>query len=311
MNVRTLVPTLAAALCIASGALAEARDPAAAELLFRQGRAALQRGEYEEACSKLGESQRLDPAAGTLMNLATCEEKLGKIASAWQHFREAMDALPADDDRVPFAASRVQVLEGRLPYLTIRLAPKAPTNAEVARDGIPLGQASLAVALPVDPGEHVVTAGGKRYEKKSFRITIAEGERKELTVAPGALLPDPPAPDMAGDAGSGATLGWVIGGVGVAGIATGVVTGLMLPSRRDTVEEQCRDGSCSQQGLDAASEGRTLLIANTAGWIVGIAGIGAGAWLIWTNSDDDEKSTTAIAVQPQAAGASVSYRGVF
>ena len=70
-----------------------------AEALFRQGRDAMQRQDYETACARFAESNRLDVAAGTLMNLATCEEKLGRVATAWQHWREAIDLLPAGDDR--------------------------------------------------------------------------------------------------------------------------------------------------------------------------------------------------------------------
>src|SRR5262245_59132112 len=98
-------------------ALAQSRDAATAEALFRQGRAAMESKNFQEACPKFAESQKLDPAAGTLMNLATCEEKLGKLASAWQHWKEALDALPQKDDRVTFAKGRVDELEKKLPRL--------------------------------------------------------------------------------------------------------------------------------------------------------------------------------------------------
>src|SRR5882724_4149653 len=99
----------------------QVRDPATAEALFRQGRQAMEAKNYQEASQKFAESQRLDPAAGTLMNLATCEEKLGRLASAWQHWKEAIDALPANDDRVVFAQSRVEELEKKLPRLQVTL----------------------------------------------------------------------------------------------------------------------------------------------------------------------------------------------
>jgi hypothetical protein len=53
---------------------AQARDPAAAEVLFRRGREAMEAKRYADALPSFAESQRLDPGAGTLMNLATCEE---------------------------------------------------------------------------------------------------------------------------------------------------------------------------------------------------------------------------------------------
>src|SRR5688572_21714651 len=42
-----------------------ARDPIGAEALFRQGRAAADEGDFQTACAKFAESQRLDPSAGT------------------------------------------------------------------------------------------------------------------------------------------------------------------------------------------------------------------------------------------------------
>ena len=85
-RVATALATVAASLCLLAGrsAGAEPRDPAAAEWLFREGRALMKKGDFAPACAKLAESQRLDPAVGTLMNLAECEERIGRTASAWQ-----------------------------------------------------------------------------------------------------------------------------------------------------------------------------------------------------------------------------------
>src|SRR5512136_2811036 len=76
------------------------RDPAAAEVLFREGRKLVAANDFAAACPKFAESQRLDPAVGTLLNWAACEEHVGKLASAWQRWKEALDALPPGDDRI-------------------------------------------------------------------------------------------------------------------------------------------------------------------------------------------------------------------
>src|SRR5260221_4080478 len=119
-----------------SPAADQVRDPATAEALFRQGRQAVEAKNYQEAAQKFAESQRLDPAAGTLMNLATSEEKLGRLASAWQHWKEAIDSLPANDDRIAFAQSRVQELEKKLPRLQVTLGKGAGEGAKIYRDQI-------------------------------------------------------------------------------------------------------------------------------------------------------------------------------
>src|SRR5688572_28640696 len=118
--------------------LAEARDPVAAEALFNEGRALFEKGDNVGACAKFEESLRLDAAAGTLLNLANCEELIGELADAWMHWQQAAAALPEGDERVAIAKDRLSALEKRLPRLQISLAKDAPSGTRVERDGTEL-----------------------------------------------------------------------------------------------------------------------------------------------------------------------------
>src|SRR5262245_45677325 len=104
-----------------AAAQSERSDAAAAEALFREGRAAADAGNHEKACKKFAESNRLDPAPGTVFNLADCEEKLGHVATAWTLFREVTQKLPSSDERHRIAMARATALEPRLPKLSIRV----------------------------------------------------------------------------------------------------------------------------------------------------------------------------------------------
>src|SRR5439155_2189897 len=96
------------------------RDATTGEALFRAGRAAADKGDFATACPKFEESNHLDPALGTVFNLADCDEHIGKIASAWQLFREVAQRLPGGDDRIGIANGRASALEPRLPKLILK-----------------------------------------------------------------------------------------------------------------------------------------------------------------------------------------------
>ena len=104
-------------LCVASGVAAQgAANRAAAQALFDQGRNLMKDGKFDEACPKLEESQRLDPAIGTQFNLASCYEKAGKTASAWTLYLEvaAETRKLGQSQREEVARSRAKVLEAQL-----------------------------------------------------------------------------------------------------------------------------------------------------------------------------------------------------
>jgi hypothetical protein len=276
--------------------------------MFLQARQAMASGNYREACPKFAESQRLDPAAGTLLNLAACEEKVGKLASAWQHWKEAIDTLARDDDRIPFARSRVVELEKRLSWLTVSLAPGTDPRATVLRDSIELGKASLDVPLPVDAGGHTitVTVPGRVAEKTT--VSIAEAEKKGIEVHEGEVVAPVGATQ---DSGSRTrTLGWGLIAVGGAGAVAAAVTGIWLVDVKQTVDANCPNKACfNQKGTDAVGLGKALVVANTASYIVGAAGLGVGAYFVLFGSR--RPSTTGIAPSVGPGQVGLAYLGTF
>ena len=138
---------LALGIALAPAAFAgDASTQAAAEALFREGRALMQQGKYPEACQKLKESQRLDPGAGTLLNLAACYERGGQTASAWATYREAAAsaARSGRKDWEATARERAHQLEPTLSSLTIDVPPGSGAF------GLAVGETSLCVAIQLN-----------------------------------------------------------------------------------------------------------------------------------------------------------------
>ncbi len=259
--------------------------------------------QYEVACAKFRESQRLDPAVGTQFNLADCEERRGHVAESWSLFRAVAEQLPKGDERLAIAKKRAAALESRLARLTIVAAPSARPGTTVRRDGVELGAASFGVAIAVDPGAHEVVVTSPGRATQTVVVQLAVRESKTIDVAPGAPLPSAPAgvaaeraqppPGAAqSDAASSAsgssrrTVGFVIGGVGIAAAAAGAVTGGLVLGDKSSADQNCPAPShtCrNQAGAGAVDQGRTLGPVTTALLIAGAAGIGTGVVLVLTS----------------------------
>jgi tetratricopeptide (TPR) repeat protein len=173
---------------------------ALAEMLFFTARGMMEAGRYEGACVKLAESYRLDPAAGTLLNLAVCHEKEGKIASAWGEFRQALsDARKASRaDREELARDHLGVVEPELPMLSIDV-PRGMrvTGLEVTRNGVPLLDAAWATELPIDPGTVEITARAPGFKPRTKTLTIAKRQHMSVALEPLEIAPvEVPPPDF-------------------------------------------------------------------------------------------------------------------
>jgi hypothetical protein len=334
-----LVPiALAASLAATVGAAsaAEPRDPAGGEWLFREGRALMKKGDFLSACPKLEESLRLDPAVGTLMNLAECEERIGRTASAWQRWGAAADQLPVRDRRRETALGRARTLEKGLARLTIKLGASAPPTARVLRDGLLLGEPSLGVPLPVDPGIHwiVVTAPGR--EGREVQVRLEVGEQRVVEVEPGASTPRPravtagtppatgadlitpfPAVDLSAAAasrpargGRAMAVGYLLVAGGAAALATGGYFALQaLAARRDARAACTEAGGVERCWSNAAvpldRDRRASLLADV-GFVVGALAGAGGVYLLVRES----RSRSSSSSSPSAATWSPGVRAM-
>lgn len=287
--------TAGLAMLLPGLALAAPRDPTTAEALFRAARAAADKGDYAAACPKFEESNRLDLEVGTIFNLADCDEHLGKVASAWQLFKEVAQRLPPNDERVSIASSRATALEKKLPHLVLRATAPLPAGSSVLRDGVELGTASFDLPLPIDPGDHVIVvkSPGRSEWRQTVKATL--GQTAELGLESGSLVPGGQSSGTgasglsAGGTEGGSqrrTAGIVLIGVGGVGIVTSLITGAVALSAKHSVDDNCSDKRCSPEGLDAADRGSTAATVSTVAFTVGMLGAAVGTYLLVTGKPD-------------------------
>jgi hypothetical protein len=175
---------LVPAVSRAADPLEDFPDPGAAQTLYQEARALIQKNKYSEACPKLEDSLRLEAGVGTRSDLADCNEHIGKIATAWAGFLDAAarsSKVASQADREKLARRRAQALEPRLPKLLIEV-PKAMQGLEVKRDGVAIDAAAWGTPIPVDPGAHrvIVTAPGRTRWVTTVQIKEGETVRVEV-----------------------------------------------------------------------------------------------------------------------------------
>jgi len=240
-------------VCSATAARADERASVDAEMLFREGRHAADMGNFALACEKFEASHKVQPAPGTLLNLADCEESRGQLTRAWHDFLALADALPETDERKAVALERARTLERSMPRLRVRLA-RASFDARVFRDGIELGEMTLGVALPVDPGHHNVIVKEPGFNERSYTVVVKRGEERDLQVEHG-IASHGSDPKRA--------IGWTLGGIGAASLAAGAITGVFALTALSASNAQCPGGKCTDpKGVAQHDQARDFAIAS-------------------------------------------------
>jgi tetratricopeptide (TPR) repeat protein len=344
-------------LFVAAPLRAQSSDTAAAESLFREGRTKMDAKDYAHACPKLEASFRLDPATGTLLALALCYESSGRTASAWAAYADAAARAKQEGraDREKAARARAAALEPKLARLSVALSPAAEQTPGIAvqRDGVSIDAAALGSSIPVDPGDHVIVASAPGKRPWRTTVTVA-GETRNVVVPPlddaapaeaakvpptaqatpaiAASSPSAAAPESAqapsassSSSSSSRTVGFVVGGVGLAGIATGAVLLVRAGGlSSQSVDEQAKaiaNPADTQSAAAAKADHDAAKTSQLVGFVaggVGIAALGVGIVLIATSGHDASSPRAASSprsawIQPDIAPghAGIRFGGAF
>ncbi len=321
------------ALVLLATAPATAQKTSVAETLFTEARKLTRAGDHAAACPKYAESQRLDPASGTLLNLADCYERIGRTASAWARYKELLPLAmnEAAQDRAAIARKKIAELEPRLAYVTITVTKPLP-GMRVSLGAVELGRAVWGTAVPVDPGTHEITARADGYEPVTVAVTITEAGQHEPvaiealqpitataeTPPPVDTTPEPtpqlypqptpaPRPQPEPDT-SPPTVGYVVGSVGIAGLLVGGFFGIRALNLRSDSDTECPNERCTERGASLNDDAITAATISDIGMAIGLLGVGIGAYLILSSGSSGE---TSVGVGPSRSGASARLKLTF
>ncbi|HSY21282.1 MAG TPA: hypothetical protein VK841_04165 [Polyangiaceae bacterium] len=332
-----LVPLApSAALAASPASQAAARDA--------QGRKMMAAHDYTAACAKFEESQSISPSVAASLDLGACYEKSGKLASAWNAYKSAAAAAAAGHQKAHAQAARKAMsrVESKMSRITINVADSARASGlEVRMDGNAVDASDWGNALPKDGGSHDVeaTAPGKKAWKKHVDL---DANGQTVTVDVPSLEDDAPPKKVAvaggakGSNGEGAadgsnpapegataadkdphpgqsqrTIGIAVGIAGIAGIATGIVAGIVASSDANSLKAACGSGpTCDSSNQGTHDSAVTWATVSDVTFIVGGAALATGA-VIYLTAPRDTGAVSSVGIAPAARGTGLSLVGRF
>ncbi len=269
---------------------------AAADALFDAARTLMNEEKYAEACPKFRDSHALDPGVGTLLNLGRCYELDGKTASAWSTYREAaaLARQLGQGEREQLSRDEVQRLESKLTRFVVEVDPEAADieGLTVSRAGKALPKTMWGVPVPMDPGLITVEATAPGYTTRKAGVLV-EGEGKTISfrvpmltkgaeAATTVAASDEAEPDQQKEPEAGksshkrSVVPYILGGVGVVGLATGgIFTALALKDLKSS-KAICEDETAPCSAQDVSTH-ESLKNSTARNWAVSYVGYGVGA----------------------------------
>jgi hypothetical protein len=305
---------LAFALAIViAGAKPASADEAAAKALFDQGKALFAEGKYGEACTRLEASFQLAKLSSTRGLLGACYEKIGKLASAWNAYRESAGIAERQGHAERAAAAResAALLEPRLAKLAIdATAVQNVKGIDVMIDGIVQPGPALNQPLPIDSGPHVISADGRGWKKWETTIDIVDGEQQKAQVP--ALAPAPkelePAAGPPWSTRKKLGFGIALGGGGLVAIAIAFGTVAKIKwEGSECTQTTCPSQPAKDKADTAAFYANIATIVGGAGLVVG----GVGLTIMFTDKPAAETPAAAAPAAPKPTGVVLVVEGRF
>lgn len=151
-------------------------------------------------------------------------------------------------------------------------------SVRVVADGSPMAESLDGKAHPIDPGPHTLRFRAADGTVATLDVLVRQGEKNRvLSVVVGARPTQPVGQGESRARQPAPVLGWVLGGVGLAALATFGV----LAAHGQSQYDACNPHKCSASTVDSLSVERG---ASFVALGVGVAAVAAGGWLVVSGS---------------------------
>ncbi|MEO5726080.1 MAG: hypothetical protein ABI134_12500, partial [Byssovorax sp.] len=255
--------------------------------------------------------------------IARCLIALGKTAEAYEEMATTTREATARADTDPkyartrdAAAAEMALLERRIGKIVVALAEPG-AGAAVTLNGAPLSAERLGVPVAVQPGTMTIEATHAGDKPVRREITIGAGETKTVAIAftsaavPAVTtMPDTPPVEARPQGGGVRIAGFLVAGLGAAGMGAFIGVGLAAKSKFATVETECGNVRCTDPKYGSVIDsGKTLQTIANASLGAGIAGIVGGALMIALGGPSRAPLPAQLEVGP--TGARLRFEGTF
>jgi hypothetical protein len=291
------------------------------------GREAFNAGDYETALALFRRAYSLYAAPTVVLYEARTLEKMGHMLEALDAYsRTALIPVPANApaqfaEAIAAAREEGEALSARIPTLEVSVRGVLGSDPDlfVTINGRAMNASELGRPQRLNPGTYriVGSIGADRRATADLTVLPSQKRRIELSLAPqaqlsasaGATAPIDTAP---AEHGHIPLIAYVAGGVGVAGISVGVITGVLANHKYEEAEQLCKDHRCpaGTPGLDAVDAFRTWRMVSSISYGVGAAGIAAGV-VLWLTAGEDGEAGQVGSIQPWGTAKTAGIRGTF
>ncbi|MBK7579375.1 MAG: hypothetical protein IPI67_04130 [Myxococcales bacterium] len=297
-------------------------DPKVALEKFKQAQKAFDSKDYERSLEFARAALEATGSPNARLYVARALRELGKLPEAFvemeRTLRDASESAKTDTKYQATrdsAAAELALLDQRVAKVVVALA-EPPPGVKVELNGRVLSAPEVGQPLPVDAGEVVVRAMAEGAAPIEKRVKIAAGATQTVTLVfreEGQAAPAPTettdtkplAPKKEG--GSLRTAGYVLAGVGVAGLAVFAITGSMANSKFSELEDECGSKRCTDPKYgDTVDSGKRLETIANIGLVAGGVGLLAGGALIVFGGSKEQPSSARVQGTP-GGGLSLSY----
>lgn len=311
-----------------AGALSQDNNLDLARSVAVTGREAFNAGDFETALALFRRAYTLYPAPTVVLYEARALDKMGLLLEAVDAYKRTA-AMPVDRgspaqfaEAVAAAEEEGRLLRASIPSLTIKAAGvrSDDPNLKVSINERPLRTESVGTPQKLNPGRYRVSASVSAERSDQADVVLERGQHSTVVLQlretspaypPSLPLDGPVEAEPPSSMPSIPFTAYAAGGVGVVGIGSGVVAGILAGNKHSEAEEGCTNGQCTpgSAGFAAASSFRTLRTVSTISYGVGAAGVAVGL-LLWLTADDEE-SQEAGSIEPWGSANTAGIRGSF